>query len=214
MSDFFLRSKHWMLFLLIALPTLLSYVFQYYYMEQIQSFTQEMEATGGEMDFTFPDLREYAGYLYGYLAILLISGLTQIGWLWTIGNDLHNRVPEGFKMKLSTFRVTTLISTLFLFGVAIGMYLLFDFLADFLPDLINNQERPSSGELDDIFGNVLMYFGLFFLLGLVAFGCQVYNVVFVGKTLKSIELGKPASGGDAAGYAILAYLLIIGIWIL
>lgn len=182
-------------------------------MDQIQQFSNEMQTTGGDMDFTFPDLYDYSMYFYGYLALLVIGGLTQIGWLWTIGNDLHDRVPSGFNFKLSTFRVTIAIATFSLIGIAVAFYLGFDFLAENLPDWTENGP-PSEEEGMDLLTSALKYFGLFFLMGMIAFGCHVYNAIFVGKTLRSIELNKPAKGGDVAGYAILSYFLIIGIWIL
>ncbi len=213
MSDFFLRSKHWMLFIPIALPTLVSYIFQGMYMDQIQQFSNEMQTSGGEVDFSFPDLTQYSIYLYGYILLMLVGGLTQIGWLWTIGNDLNDRVPAGFNLKLSTFKKTIAVSTIFLVGICIALYLGFSYLAENLPGWTENGP-PNDENGRTFFIGFLKIFGIAFIGGIIAFGCQVYNVVFVGKTLRSIELNKPAQGGDIAGYALLSYFLIIGIWLL
>jgi hypothetical protein len=213
MSDFFLRSKHWLLFIPIALPTILSYVFQGIYGSELQEWSAEMQVNGPDMDFTPPNLHDYSTYLYGYILIMLIGGLTQLGWLWTMGNDLHDRVTEGFNLKPKTFQVTIAISGLFLLVMAFSLHLGFNWVADSLPGWVENGPPDGEGGME-FMKTLFTYLAAFMVFGLVTFGCQVYNVIYVGKTLKSIELGRPAKGGEFAGYALLSYLLIIGIWIL
>jgi hypothetical protein len=213
MSDFFLRSKHWVLFIPIALPTILSYTFQGIYGAELQQWSAEMQVNGDDMDFGPIDLYDYATYFYGYMLVLLVGGLTQLGWLWTMGNDLHDRVTEGFNLKPKTFQVTLAMSGFFLLLTAFGLHQTFIWFADSLPGWLEN--GPPQGEDGmEMIRTVFTYFGGFLLVGFVAFACQIYNVIYVGKMLKSIELGRPAKGGEFAGYAILSYLLIIGIWIL
>lgn len=209
MSDFFLRSKHWLLFIPIALPTLLSYGFQGVYGAELQ----QMQLDPDSVDFSSLDLYDYSSYVYGYILVLLVGGFTQLGWLWTIGNDLHDRLTEGFNLKPKTFQVTIAVSGFFLLLMAFAIHQGFNWFADSLPVWI---EGDGLGEEQgmDLMKTVFTYFAGFFLLGLIAFGCQIYSVIYVGKTLKSIELGRPAKGGEFAGYSILSYLLIIGIWIL
>lgn len=213
MSDFFLRSKHWMLFILIALPTILGYVFQGVYGAEFQEWSADMQVNGPDMDFNPPNLYDYSIYLYGYILIMLIGGLTQLGWQWTIGNDLHNQVPEGFNLKPKTFQVTIAIAGFFLLLSAFGLHQTFTWIADSLPGWVENGPPDGDGGME-MMKTALTYMAGFFLIGLVAFGCHIYNSIYVGKTLKSIEQGQPAKGGEFAGYAILSYLLIIGIWIL
>ena len=213
MSDFFLRSKHWVLFIPIALPTILGYVFQGIYGAEFQQWSAEMQTNPDDVDFGSFDLYDYSTYVYGYITIMLIGGLTQLGWLWTMGNDLHNRVTEGFNLKPKTFQVTIAISGLFLLVAAFCLYQTFGWFADSLPGWIENEPPDEEGGME-LLKTGLTYFAAFMFFGLVTFGCQIYNVIYVGKTLKSIELGRPAKGGEFAGYAILSYLLFIGIWIL
>lgn len=212
MTDFFLKAKHWMLFIPIALPTLLSYFGQAVFSTEMQQWTNEMQSSGGEMDFTPPDLSDYSSYVYGYLLLLLVSGIVQLGWQWTMGNDLQDRVPEGTKLNQSAFQVTLAVSGLFLLLTCFAFFWGFDFVASNLSDWVDNPPGDEEGKA--LAFGFLKWFGLFMAFGLIAFGCQIYNVIHVGKTLKSIELGRPARGGEFAGYAILSYLLIIGVWIL
>lgn len=212
MTDFFLKAKHWMLFIPIALPTILSYGAQAVYGAELQQWSAEMQTSGGDFNFTPPDLYDYSAYVYGYLLLLLVSGITQLGWQWTMGNDLQDRVPEGTKLNQSAFQVTLAVSGLFLLMTCFAFYQGFDFVASNLSGWIDNPPEEEEGmELAMTF---LKWFGLYMVFGMIAFGCQIYNVIHVGKTLKSIELGRPAKGGEFAGYAILSYLLIIGVWIL
>ncbi|WP_020569710.1 hypothetical protein [Neolewinella persica] len=213
MSDFFLRSKHWLLFIPIALPTILSYVFQGIYGAELQEWSAEMQVNGPDMDFTPPNLHDYSVYLYGYILVMLLSGLTQLGWLWTMGNDLHDRVADGFNLKPKTFQITIAISGLFLLLTAFSLHQTFNWIADSLPGWVENG-GPDDEDPMALIKTAFTYFAGFMLFGLITFGCQIYNVIYVGKTLKSIELGRPAKGGEFAGYAILSYLLIIGIWIM
>lgn len=213
MSDFFLRSKHWVLFIPIALPTILSYVFQGIYGAEFQQLSSEMQVNPDAVDFGAFNLYDYSTYVYGYILIMLIGGFTQLGWQWTMGNDLHNRLAEGFNLKPRTFQVTIAVSGFFLLLTAFGLYQGFTWLADSLPGWIENGPPDGEGGME-MMKTALLYFAGFMLFGLVAFGCQIYNVIYVGKTLKSIELGRPAKGGEFAGYAILSYLLFIGVWIL
>ncbi len=212
MSHFFLRSKHYLLFIPLILPTLSSWILQGVYGQKIQEFTAEMEA-GADFSFAGFDLADYNGYFYFFIGLSLLTLLTQIGWYRAVGQDLKRYLPDHVGLKDSTFKVTLAIQVIASFIMLGTFWYGWNWMGENIPNWIaNDGVSPEEGEAMVLSG--LKVVGLFFLVGIASFASQIYNCYFVGKTLKTIEEGRSVKGGELVGYVILSYLLMIGVWIM
>jgi hypothetical protein len=214
MSHFFLRSKHYILFIPLCLSTVSTWVFQGIYTERIQEWTQEMQ-TGIEpnFDFTGFNLSDYNSYFYAFIGLTLLTLIAQVGWYRSVGQDLKRYLPEHVSLKDTTFNTTIILqiaSSLLMIGF---MWYGWNWVGDNIPSWIENDGvSPEGGKEMAI--SALKIGSLFGLTALVGFASQIYNCYFAGKTLKTIEEGRLAKGGEIAGYVILSYFLVVGIWIM
>lgn len=212
MSHFFLRSKHYILFIPLLLPTLISWIAQSFYGQQLQTFSEEVGA-GADVSFDNFVLADYNGYFYGYLALILLAMLTQVGWYRSVGQKLKQYLPDHTDLNDKTFNITLVvqvISTLAMVGFLVFGW---NWLGENIPSWIETDGlTPEAGQ--DLVFSVLKTAGLILLIVLIGFAAQVYNCYFAGKTLKTIEEGRPVKGGEVVGYVILSYFLVIGVWIM
>ncbi|MEM9527212.1 MAG: hypothetical protein AAGA31_11420 [Bacteroidota bacterium] len=214
MIDTIHRLKHWMLFIPLILPTLIQYGLQFAYMGKLQAWQQEMIESEGEMDFMLPDLEAYSSYVIAFILITVISYGVSIAWMWSIGGGLRKYLPTGTNLKLGRFKFTLIFQSLAYGAMLVGGYLVFQFMVDLFPTINASDGSPEIFQNDDFWQNVLIFWGIFMVLALALFASVIYSAYFVGKTLKSIELGRPAKGGEVIGYLILTVLLFIGIWMM
>lgn len=214
MIDTIHRLKHWMLFIPLILPTLIQYGVQFTYMGKIQAWQQEMIESNGEMDFVLPDIGAYSGYLAAFMLITILSYIVSVAWMWSIGSGLREYLPTGTNLKLNRFKISLTLQSIAYAGLMLGGYYIFQFMVDIFPEINASEGAPDIFDDPDFLSNALVFYGLFMLLGLILFACYIYSAFFVGKTLKSIELSRPAKGGETIGYLILSILLFIGVWIM
>ena len=220
MSHFFLRSKHYLLFFPLIIPTLLSFYFQVEYMAWITEMQQEMIAAGpdGINDaFDIPNLANYKGYFVGFLFITGLAAATKLGWWYNIGTELEKYLPTGTNLKSSRLKLAIGVMATLVLVQLIALYVGFDWAAGVASEMsatIQAGGEPTFPDPGEFMGPFLMIFGLFFLGGIISFAANVYSAYYVGKTLRCIEKDKALQGSDIAGYAVLSYFLMIGIWIL
>lgn len=214
MSHFFLRSKHYILFIPLFLSTLSTWIFQAVYTERIQEMTQEMQ-TGMEPNFDFSgfNLADYNSSFYAFIGLTLLTLVTQVGWYRAVGQDLKRYLPDHTSLKDSTFKTTIILQVAAALLMVGFMWYGWNWVGDNIPTWIENDGvSPEDGK--EMVMSALKIGSLFALTVLVGFAAQIYNCYFVGKTLKSIEEGRTAKGGEVVGYVILSYFLVIGIWIM
>lgn len=212
MSHFFLRSKHYLLFIPLFLTTLSTWIAQGVYGQRFQEWSQEMQ-DGGDFDFSGFELADYNGYFYAFIAMTLLALVTQVGWYRAVGQDLKRYLPDHTNLNDKAFNITLVLqvaTSLLMVGI---MWYGWNWLAANLPTWIEN-DGVSPEEGQELLVSALKKVGLFVAIALAGFAAQIYNCYFVGKTLKTIEEGRPAKGGEIVGYVILSYLLVIGIWIM
>ncbi len=212
MSHFFLRSKHYILFIPLLLPTLSSWIVQGIYGQKLQEFSNEMTA-GADFSFGNFELADYNIYFYLFIGLMLLAMLIQVGWYHAVGQDLKRYLPDHTELKDSTFKITLplqILTTLAMIGL---FWYGWNWLGDSIPGWIENDGIDEENVQDFAF-SFLKVMGLFGAIGLVGFAAQIYNCFFVGKTLKTIEEGRPVKGGELVGYVILSYFLVVGVWIL
>ncbi|TXF88934.1 hypothetical protein FUA23_12820 [Neolewinella aurantiaca] len=212
MSHFFLRSKHYVLFVPLFLTTLTTWIFQGMYSQSIQEWSTEAQM-GGDFDFSGFDLADYNVYFYAFIGVMLLSLLTQVGWYRSVGQDLKRYLPDHLDLQDKTFKVTIPLQVITTFAIIAIYWYGWNWASDNLTALIDN-EGIGSGTPQDFLMTMLKFLGMFSLVGIIGFAATIYNCYFAGKTLKSIEEGRPVKGGEVVGYVILSYFLVVGVWIM
>jgi hypothetical protein len=135
----------------------------------------------------FFDVSEHrqSGTIDMIIGVVTVS--TVFGWIWTIANELCKILPVGQTFKLWRFRSAFLLAL---------TLLIFLFWAT---------ENETIMASDDFL--ILLFAGVPIYLGLM-----IYVVLFAAKTLKTIELGRPAKIDEYAGEAFLIWMVPLGIW--
>jgi hypothetical protein len=170
----FLTLKHWQLFgLLIGIPML----FQFF---TIGSVVSSNEPT--RMFYFFP------------IMMILFVGLF-FGWFYSLGTNLHKKLPPTVEMNLTRFKV-------FLFIPAIYMLLIFVVMFGMFSNF-SQGEQPSLGIA-----------ALIVPLHLFSMFCIFYCLYFNAKALKSVEWQRPVTFSDFAGEFFLIWFFPLGVWII
>lgn len=205
MTRLFLRARHWQIFIAIAAGPLLAQFLPVFISDNYIAPATNYDPTG---DVTVP-LPDFPGFLveYGWVIalfgfLLLLSALVTWLWVWSVGTGLHHRLPAGTRgLNLRTFKIVMIVPWLL---SILGGFITYRFVATALADGFGDPD-PSA-----IISFVLGIFGI----GLIFLAAAVYTWYFIGKTIRSVELGQPARGSQYVGYSLLVYVLIIGIFIL
>lgn len=203
------RAKHWLLFIPIAAATLYQYGVQIAYQDRISAWQLDLQDPDTDSQMVMPDLADFSTYFYAFLLLFVVSYSVHFLWYWSVGKGLHHYLPEGTGLKPQRFRIAMVINVVLLM---VGVYVflgLWDAFSELFVTL-EAEDQPGEGFMVEFLGRIggLMLLFFFWLLSMG------YSCYYVGKALKSIELGRPARGGEVAGYALLSYLLLIGIWML
>lgn len=120
------------------------------------------------------------------IGLVTVSGV--FGWIWAIANELHIKLPDKENFKLWRFRL------LFFIALTILVWVFWTFLI--------TRTRTDS-EFPIIFLTVPIYLAI-----------MVFLVLFAAKTLRTVELGRPANISEYGGEAFLIWMIPIGVWIL
>lgn len=126
---------------------------------------------------------------------------TLFGWMWSIAIGLQKMIPPGINMKTMMFKI-------FFFYPLIYILLFCLFFAFSVTSLIS---MPNGSEPPPI---LFVGFAVIFPLHLFAMFCMFYNIYFVAKTIKTVELQRVVSFGDFVGEFFLVWFHFIGVWIL
>lgn len=133
-------------------------------------------------------------FMFNYMAffpilMILFMGVL-FGWFWSIAIGLQSKVPEGVKMKVNKFKI---------FFFTPFVYLLF-IIVLFTTSMNGILPNPA-------------IFLIIVPLHLFSMFCMFYNLYFVAKTFKTVELQRETSFSDFAGEFFLIWFYPIGIWI-
>lgn len=188
MIQFYLKAKHWQVFLLtFVLPFLFQIVMTGAVIIQFQSLEP------GEVP-------KFPSNLFLLFAIVMLLYITFLfGWYWSIAIGLKEKLPQELKLKYERFKV-------FFFSPLV-YFILFGFFMSYFSELILNGEEPN-------FVFLLPIFLLVFLLHFYSMFCMIFIMYFTAKTIKSIELQREAHFSDYVLEFFLVWFLPVGIWIL
>jgi len=216
MDNFFLRSKHYLLFIPLILPTLLSFYFQVGYMEWMSELQKEMLANpGAPPPFDLSGLADYKGYFLLYLLIFALANFVQLGWWHTVSTKLQGYLPTGTNLKPKRFSIAFTVASAYVIIMLLLQYFAFDWFIEIGSDFFASIEADTPPDFleDGFIGKFLLTIAGFIVLGFLGLAAMVYLAYYSGKTLRCIEQQKPLQGSAVAGYTILSYFLLIGIWV-
>lgn len=172
-----LHLKHWQLFLLIiGFPIILEFVFMGAILSQNLSL----------ISIAFP------------IIMILVIGLF-FGWFYTLGVNLHKKLPDTVQMNLNKFKLFLVIPVVYMVFLSIFFFSAFSKTAD-------------DGETAVGLSNDLML--LIFPLHLFCMFCIFYCLYFNAKALKAVEWQRPVTFSDFAGEFFLLWFFPFGVWIL
>lgn len=130
---------------------------------------------------------------FGVIGLLILASVTVMSvlylWFWTVGNELHRKLPDGMKMNLKFFRVAVIFPAAYIALIFISFGLMFMM-----------ESEPGAWMVLMVIPHLFTMF------------CMFYIFYFIGKALKSVEMGKEAHAGDYIGEFFLLWFFIIGVW--
>jgi len=127
--------------------------------------------------------------LYFFPVIILIMMGSFIMWLWSVGVGLQPLISEPLRPKLTMFRVCALFPVIY--------------MTLFSGFIINSIQGTGPNPYIFLFIVPLHFFAMF---------CMLYNMFFVAKTYKIIELQREVDLSDFIGEFFLLWIYPVGIW--
>ena len=186
MVQFFLKIKHWQLFLLtIGIPLIAQMTLMYSMFNEIFNNNE-------------PELYSFDHLIYLLVVILLGTGIF-FAWMWAISFGLRPKIPQELLFKSTVFKIA--------FFILIAYIVVISLFVGVLMSSISSNE-PDSMPISPFALLVL------FPLNLLAVLCMFYCMYFSAKTIKTAELQKPVTLSDFAVEFVLFWFYIVGIWIL
>lgn len=195
MVRFFLKAKHWQLFLLMFV---IPFALQLFLM-----FGMILEATGNFSGNPPQDPLIMMEYFKWFPLLMVLYIGFHYGWFWSVAVGLQPMISETIRPNIRKFKILMIIPVVYLLLLLTGMGL---FFATF---------NPQNFEVIDpnpVF--ILIGFLIFIPLHLFSVFCIFYSIYFVAKTFKTAELQKPLQFSDFAGEFFLLWFYMVGIWIL
>lgn len=188
-TNFFLSSKHWVLFaLMMGIPFLLMF--------------------GGMFGWMFTSINSndpfesMSGFWITYGLGMFLYMVTFFGWLWSIGTELSKKMPAAQPFNLGRFKIFLIVPVLYM-----GLFIPFFMGSTMSFDPMSNQPPP-------IFNLGGVFIILFVLCHLFSMFCIFHSMYQCAKVVKSIELGRRVSFSDFGIEFVLFWFYIIGIWII
>jgi len=207
---FFLKLKHWQLFVLLLCT---------YLVFQIEGTTSVISSQGEikqitEHNYFWFKTSSVVSYSQEEVSTVIPSGkwdksvkvskrspimilfiFVLFGWFYVVGVNLNKKLPELIKMNLAKFKW-------FIFIPIVCMFLFYIYVLT----LFN---RVSIGEQLN-----LAIFAVTLPLYLFSVFCLIYCIYFNAKSLKTVELQRPVNFSDYLGEFLLFLFFPIGIWLI
>lgn len=186
---FFLKSKHWQLFIVVVgIPLMLQIVAAGIMISRMFSFA---------LSGTQPDASAMFELMSTVISVIMaLCLIIYFLWFYTLGINLHRKLPPSVKMNLNLF--------LFFISYPVVYIIAFCFF-------ISRSIQFTNGLPPFAFPTSIL---LIIPLHLVAMFCMFYCIYFVSKALKSAELQRDAVVGDYIIDFICFWFYFVGIWFL
>ena len=194
MINWFLRAKHWQLFLLTFGVMIIAYsTIMYFVFSDIISLS-----AGGRQ----PDPMVMFRYMKLLPLFVVFVVFVMMGWYWSVGVGLQKKLPATVTMKTNRFKLFLIVPAVYLVIMMVFINQVF--------------QMVGSGEsLDNIaFPSIMVFPFIIMPLQLFTVFCYFHNIYFAAKTIKTAELQRPTTFSDFIGEFFLIWFYPIGVWIL
>jgi len=197
MINWFLRAKHWQLFVLTFGVMIVAYITMMY------SVFSAVTSSAAERRQPDPLI------MFRYMKFLLFLGVfvmsVTTGWYWSVGTGLREKLPSGVTMKTTLFKAFLIFpliyTTVFIFLMSMLLKQVFEATA-------------GNGSPDTIALSMMSFFPIILPFHFFSVFCFFYNMYFVAKTIKAVELQRSVTFSDFIGEFFLVWFYPIGVWIL
>jgi len=182
---FFLRAKHWQLFILFfGIPMMFELLMLF---NLLTNMMHNPDPASAFNSFKF------------FSVIMFFCTGTLFGWFWAVATWLQKLVPANVKMKVGKFKVFFFIPLVYLICIC---FFVFSVMPGFATGNVNN------------IAPFAFMFAIIFPVHLFSMFCIFYCLYFVAKTIKTVELQREVSFADFAGEFFLSWFFFVGVWIL
>jgi hypothetical protein len=190
MISFFLKAKHWQLFLLTFGPVIAFYVYM------ISNMFEMAQAGGVPQPVFFADI-------FTLMPIVILSfTLTLFAWYWSVVNGLKALVPSEVDLKLGHFKVFFWVPLIYIFLISVGLMIGLNASRGF-----ENPPQLATGLI--VVGAILVV-----LLHLFSIFCILHTYYFTAKVIRSAETKMHLRTSDFIGEFFLIWFFPIGVWFL
>ncbi|MDH3710277.1 MAG: hypothetical protein OER04_10340 [Cyclobacteriaceae bacterium] len=192
MISFFLRAKHWLVFILTSGIPMIVQMFIFIGMmgQMMGMFYAESEPDPDQF------LKIYQ-FMKFFPLIILIGSAGFFLWMWSLGIGLQHKIPASVRLNTGWFKLAMILPIVYIF-----------LLATFIMSIFRELNLGTQGELP--FNPTYMMFII--PLHLLTMLCMFYAMYFSAKSLKTAELQKEAGISEFALEFVLIWFYIIGVW--
>jgi hypothetical protein len=196
-QNFFLKSRHWQLFIVGFLPFILFYINLIITMPPLFGFDNQKETP----DFC-PIMEDYVwfGPAMIFLSFILF------GWIWAVGVYMQRKLPPFVQFNVKRFK--WFIAIPFFYTMLINILITW-MINSFIPGIMDGGSVADEQSQYFLIGTlIILPLHLFSIIGIF------WSMVFTARVIKSVELQRKARFEDAVAEFFLIWFFIVGLWIL
>lgn len=197
MNQFFLKAKHWQVFIIIfALPLAIQIWMTTIMMTEMMQVIKQGPMVLDEEQQSMAIAAKMFDKMGYFLVVIVVVTSLFFAWLWALAMGFQNRIPAELAMKQVKFKLACFFSLAYMVAFCgIMAYFFSDFPAHLTV-------------------NAAWFFCLIIPFHLLAMFCTLYCFYFTAKAIRLAELQRPLKFDDYAGEFFLLWFAFIGIWIL
>jgi len=193
MIKFFLKAKHWQLFILMfGIPM----AYQLFTISQLFGPQKHLNPITDSRVGATEVLNDNIIYFDYFPYVMILFTVMFFGWFWSIAIGLQKKIPSEIKMKVEKFKILFFIPLIYIISIMLFIGGLF------------------SGTGTNSFSFIGWPLLIISLLHLFSMFCIFHSMYFVAKTIKTAELKRKVVFGDFAGEFFLLWFYFIGVWII
>jgi hypothetical protein len=211
--NYFLKIKHWQLFLLLACTYLafqiagtttvissqdtikkMSERTYFIFKTSTVISTQEITKEGAESLTVIPS-QNITVKISKYSPLVILFYLVLCGWFYSVVVNLNKKTPDTVMMNLTKFKCLFFIPIICAFlGYILSYFFLFNFVSN-------------GGQV-----NLAAFIPIIIIFVLFQMFCSFYCIYFASKSLKTVELQRTVTFKDYVAEFFLFLFFPIGVW--
>lgn len=196
MNQFFLKIKHWQLFILLFLLPMSFQIWMFSHLmnEIVDIIKPDYGPMSNKQNMAF--INAILDKMGLFAAIIMAMTVLFFAWLWAMAMGLQHKIPTELSMKTIKFKLCFFFALIYI----IMFITLLMFLASNFPTRLTGIETK--------------FFFLVIPPHLLYIFCILYCFYFTAKAIKFAELQRPLKVDDYIGEFFLLWFAYIGVWIL